>query len=53
MIDNEFKKQLIDRFTGDELCDYLQLTSEDVVEAFEDAILDAEDDLREFLQYGK
>lgn len=47
MLDNELKKLLIDRLEGWELCEFLQLSIEDVIEAFEDEIIQNLDDVLE------
>lgn len=36
----EFKEQLADRYTAEELCELLQLDVWDVIEAFEEKILE-------------
>lgn len=52
-IDEELYKQLVDRFEGYELCEYLNIAVEDILEAFPDKIKDAQDDLEEFLSIGR
>lgn len=49
----ELNKRLADRFEGFELVEYLQISIEDVIEAFEDQIDEAREDLEEFLYHGK
>lgn len=48
-VNNEFKELLADRFEAWELAEYLQIDIEDFIEAFEDEIEDALDDLSEFI----
>ena len=52
-MDEEFKRQLIDRFEGFELVDYLNIDVEDIVDAFEEQIVEAQEDLEEFLSVGR
>lgn len=40
----EFKKRLADRYTGPELCELLELTEWDVIEQFEEKILELHND---------
>ena len=44
----DFKQQLIDRFEAFELCDFLQIKTEDFIEAFEDQIEEAIEDVQDF-----
>lgn len=44
----DFKQVLIDRFEAFELCDFLQIKMEDFVEAFEDQIEEAIEDVQDF-----
>lgn len=48
----DLKKRLIDRFEGFELIDLLNISIEDVVEAFEETITDNTDFLEEYLAHG-
>jgi hypothetical protein len=47
-LDSELKKALIDRLEGWEIVDFLQIKTEDIVEIFEDEILDHLDEILEF-----
>ena len=53
IVDEEFKQQLIDRFTAEELIDLLCVTTEEVVERFSDEIEEAREDLEDFLKHGR
>ena len=44
----DFKQQLIDLFEAFELCDFLQIKTEDFIEAFEDQIEEAIEDVQDF-----
>lgn len=48
-MDVETKKRIGDYFEGFELVEYLQLTIEQVIEAFEDEIEENIDDIEEFI----
>jgi hypothetical protein len=48
----DLKKRLVDRFEGFELIDLLNISIEDVVEAFEETITDNIDFLEEYLAHG-
>lgn len=45
----ELKKILMDRFEGWELVDFLQVTTEEVIEAFEDKIDDNLEDVLDWV----
>lgn len=49
MVTEELKKLLIDRFESWELVEFLQLPIEDIVEYFEDEIIENEEDILELL----
>lgn len=49
MLDKETKKALIDRFEGWELVEFLGIETEDIIEAFEERILE---DLNEVLEFA-
>lgn len=49
MIDQDFKQKLIDRFEGFELVEFLQISTEEVIDAFEDIIEDNIEDVAELL----
>jgi len=51
-MDREFAKQLADYFTGPELIDLLDVPMDDLVGLLEDFILDKENELKEYIQYG-
>lgn len=46
---SELKRVIIDRLEGWELVEFLQIPIEDVVEAFEDEILEAFEDVEDFV----
>lgn len=46
-MDAEFKQILCDRFEGWELIEFLQIPIEEIVEIFEDKIMEAEEDVRD------
>lgn len=48
MLSIEIKKALADRFEGFELVEFLQISAEDVVEAFEDLIEENWEDVSDF-----
>lgn len=48
-MDSETKARIADYFTGFELCEYLQLPVEDVIDRFEDEILEALEDIEELM----
>jgi hypothetical protein len=48
-VDKEFKERLADFFEADELVEYLVIPVEDIVEAFEDKILECLDDIEELM----
>jgi hypothetical protein len=47
-LDKEFKQQLVDRFEAWELCDFLQIKTEDFIDAFEENIEEAIEDVQDF-----
>lgn len=47
----EFIQALIDRYTAVELCDLLDISTKDFVEAFEDVIVDCFEELCEDMQW--
>ena len=49
MLDRETRKRIEDYFDPTELVDYLQVTTEEVVEAFEDKIDEHLEDIEEFI----
>jgi inosine/xanthosine triphosphate pyrophosphatase family protein len=51
MLTSEFKKILEDRFEAWELVDLLQVSTEEVVEAFEEVILEKLDEVKDFIDY--
>ena len=50
-LDKNFKQAIIDRYNGWELVELLDIRIEDIVEEFEDVILDYEEELREEMNY--
>lgn len=50
---DEFLKMLIDRFEGFELVELLDISSEEVVQAFADKIEDNYEMLEDFLNHGR
>lgn len=52
-MDEEFSKQLCDRFEGFELIELLNIPIEDVVEAFRDKIEEQSEFLLEYVIYGR
>ena len=50
-LDKNFKQAIIDRYNGWELVELLDIRVEDIVEEFEDVILDYEEELREEMGY--
>lgn len=50
-MDDNFKKALIDRYNGWELVELLDIPIEEIVEIFEDYILDYEEDLKDEMNY--
>jgi hypothetical protein len=48
MVDKEFKRTLADRFESWELAEFLQISTEDFIEMFEDDIEVAYEDLAEY-----
>lgn len=52
-MDREFNKRLADYFDADALVDLLGVTTEEVVDAFQDQITDQREDLEEYLLNGK
>ncbi len=51
-MDNEFKKQLADYFTGPELLDLLDVPMDELVNLLEEYIGDKENELKEYINYG-
>lgn len=51
-MDNEFAKQLADYFTGPELIDLLDVPMDELVGVLEDYILDKENELKDYINYG-
>jgi len=49
VLDRETKERLKDFFEGFELVEYLQLSIEDIIDAFEDEIEEHLDDIEEFI----
>ena len=49
MLDRETRKRIEDYFDPTELVDYLQVTTEEVVDAFEDKIDEHLEDIEEFI----
>ena len=52
-MDEDFKNQLIDYFDSFELVELLGIETEEVVDMFEDVILDKIEKLKEFMNYGE
>lgn len=52
-MDEDFKNRIIDRFEGFELVELLDISIEDVVEAFEEILLKNEEYLEEFIEIGR
>lgn len=52
MLDRELKERLKDFFEGFELVEYLQISTEDIIEAFEDEIEEVIEDVEEFMRFG-
>lgn len=50
---DEFLKMLIDRFEGFELVELLDISSEEIVQAFSDKIEDNYEMLEDFLNHGR
>lgn len=48
-LDKDFKDKLIDRFDGWEIVEFLQISTEDVIYAFEEEIEDAIEDVADWL----
>lgn len=51
-MDDEFRKRLIDYFSGPDLVEILSVPVEDLVDLLEDFIVDRKEDLDEFLNFG-
>jgi hypothetical protein len=51
-MDEEFRKILIDYFTGPELVDLLEIPVEELVDLLQDYILDMKEEIDEFICYG-
>lgn len=51
-MDEEFKKRLIDYFTGPELIELLDIPVEELVELLSEQIEEKETEINEFIQYG-
>lgn len=51
-MEDEFKKQLADYFTGPELLDLLDVPMDELVNLLEDYIGDKENELKEYIHYG-
>lgn len=49
MVTEELKQILMDRFCGWELVDFLQVTTEEVIDAFEDKIDDNLEDILDWV----
>lgn len=49
MLDRETKARIIDWFEAPDLVDFLQLTTEDIVEVFEEEIEDNLDEIEEII----
>ena len=52
-MDEDFKNRIIDRFEGFELVELLDISIEDIVEAFEETIRKNEEYLEEFIEIGR
>ena len=48
-LDKDFKDKLTDRFDGWEIVEFLQISTEDVIYAFEEEIEDAIEDVADWL----
>lgn len=51
-MEREFRERLIDFFDPWDLVEFLGLSTEDIVNNFEDEITDCADDLEEFMEIG-
>jgi len=52
-MDEEFAKRLADYFTGPELLSLVEVPMEILVELLEEYILENEEELNDFMSYGK
>ena len=48
IVTDELKKAIADRLEGWELVDFLQISAEDVIEAFEDRVIENLEDVKDF-----
>lgn len=48
VVTDELKKAIADRLEGWELVDFLQISAEDVIEAFEDRVIENLEDVKDF-----
>lgn len=51
-MDEEFRQQLTDYFTGPELLELLDVPMDELVDMVEEYILDKKRELKEFMKYG-
>lgn len=51
-LDEGFRKALEDYFQGWDLVDFLNIPPEDVIDAFEDLILEREEELKDYIDYS-
>lgn len=51
-MDDEFRQQLADYFTGPELLELLDVPMDELVDMVEEFILDKENELKEYMKYG-
>lgn len=51
-MDEEFKKRLIDYFTGAELVELLDIPVEELVELLSEQIEEKAEEINDFIQYG-
>lgn len=51
-MDDEFRRQLADYFTGPELLELLDVPMDELVDMVEEFILDKENELKECMKYG-
>lgn len=51
-MDDEFKKQLADYFTGPELLDLLDVPMDELVDLLEEYISERQNEFKEYINYG-
>ena len=52
VLDNSLKSAICDRLFGWELVEFLQIPIEDIVELFEEDVLNNLDEVKDFIVYG-